>query len=291
MGSILDDEFVIQMDELPPFSWIRQTPNRFMNCVLGRKIDHLVVKAKGNAQIFAIMAQEVLGEDKIQVETFSSPSLGGENCIISYSGQLKAALTALEATGGKGIVMSSGGMVKTLARKKGWDYIPLPKGYSTPFLFPEIFGCLLSIFGKRVNFQDIEKFIEINCPSEMTEANEAKRLAVLLKKERLKVLYDEKSTGLAAMFTNLFLTYSGMDLVKENIVNISSNKNGIKEVADVISFSSKSEFNRKKLIGNFPYDCDSLDGYLRNVIIAQFASLYLGILESREIELLDREVE
>ena len=291
MESTLDDEFVIQMDDSPPFSWIRQTPNRFMSCALGRKIDHLEIGVIGNSLLMSKMARDVIGKEKLQAGTFSSTSSGEDSCIISYSGQLRDALRALEAANHKGIVISSGGMIKKLARSKGWDYLPLPKGYPTMFLFPEIFGCLLSLYGMKVDIPDMEEFIESNSPSEIIEVNEAKRLAMLLDKEEFRILYDEKSEGLATMYTRIFKSYSGMNFDTKNVEDINSRIEEGKDNLRSISFVGKGASSEDKLVGNFPYDCNSVAGYVKNFIIAQFASLYLGILRSKEIELFDREVE
>ncbi len=291
MDSILDDEFVIQMDDSPPFSWIRQTTNRFMTCVVGRKIDHLYVEAAGNAQIIATMASDLIGKQKVEVQPFSFHSTGDEICIISYSGQLKEAIKSVELSEARGIVASSGGMIKSLARKKGWDYVPLPKGYSTSFLFPEIFGCLMSLFGMKVDIPDLEAFIEKNSPSEIADFNEAKQLASLMERKRFKILHDAKSEGIARMFAHMFSTYGGTDTTLEYEPDTKLKPESGEDNIGIISFSNRADAGGNKLVGNFPYNCSSVGGYVKNVIVGEFASIYLGLLKSKEIELFDREVE
>jgi hypothetical protein len=291
VGTILDDEFVIQMDDTPPFSWIRQTPNRFMSCDLGRKIDYISVKAKGNSFLIAEMVRDVLGEGRIKVDqTFSLSSLQ-DNCIISYSGQVKEAIHAVENSHEKGIVLASGGVIKNIARNRGWDYIPLPKGYPTRFLFPEVFGCLLSLLGKRIEIQDLEEFIDRNSPSEITDNNQAKKFALHILSSYTSIVFDELSEGLANEFKSMFQVNSGI------VFNLRSEKFPTsEEVEQAVSFSSNSHSRNRNVIaglrfGDFPYDCSTVDGYVKNILTGYFASLYLGILRSRDIELLDRELE
>ena len=291
MGNILDDEFVIQMEESPPFSWIKQSPDRFMNCRLNREIDSLIVNATGNSFIVAEMVKDILGPEKIRVEKTFSLFKGGVNCIITYSGEFKDAINALGRAEGKGVVISSGGIIKNLARNKGWDYIPLPKGYPTRFLFPEIFGCLLSLLGNRVDLSKLSDYLENNAPSQITLKNEAKQLALALTKGPISIAYDRHSEGLARGFNTIFQTNSGIefDLVDvsnpKDFVNSKVNKNS------VISFTKNNKTHKAWRVGNFPYPCDNLVGYVKNVLTGQLASLYIAILQSTVIELLDRELE
>lgn len=291
MGTILDDEFVIQMDDIPPFSWIRQTPNRFMSCNVGRKIDSISINAKGNSFLISEMARDVLGEDRIKVDQAFTLSPLQNNCIISYSGQVKEAIRAVESSDEKGIVLASGGVIKNTTRSRGWDYIPLPKGYPTRFLFPEIFGCLLSLLGKRIETQDLEEFIDRNSPSEITSNNQAKQFALHILRNRTSIVFDESSEGLANEFKSTFLANSGIEF---NLKNEKYPMNGEIEQADdisAISLSGNRTVQAGLHFGDFPYDCSTVDGYVKNVLTGDFASLYLGILRSRDIELLDRELE
>ncbi|MCL5407881.1 MAG: hypothetical protein M1518_00765 [Candidatus Thermoplasmatota archaeon] len=291
MRNILDDEFVLQMEESPPFSWIKQSPDRFMNCKLNRRIDSLIVNATGNSFVIAEMVKDILGPERVRVEKTFSLSEREPNCIITYSGEFRDAINALERAENKGIIISSGGIIKNLARKKGWDYIPLPKGYPTRFLFPEIFGCLLSLLGNRPDFSKLGDHLESNAPSQITVKNEAKQLALALAKEPISIIYDQRSEGLARGFNKIFQSNSGIEF---DLVDVSDPKDSMNSELgknSVISFAKDDETHVGWNVGNFPYPCDSLVDYVKNVLTGQLASLYLGISHSIAIELLDRELE
>ncbi len=291
MENILDDEFVIQMDDSPPFSWIRQTPNRFMSCNVGNKIGTIQVNAEGNALIFAAMARDRIGDGVFKIGNSFSLSGEGTNCIITYSGQLKKALIAMETSENKGIVISSGGVIKNLARSKGWDYIPLPKGYPSRFLFPEVFGCLLSLSGMRIDASSLENFIDSISPSEITSYNEAKGLAALLADKQFTVIYDENSIGLAMRFQRIFNQNAGVTVEVREVSQLKYEGSDINEDSAAL-FLTPSDLSIKSIsVGNFPYDSTTTTGYLKNALIGEFSSLYLGLLRSKEIELLDIGIE
>ncbi len=294
MENILDDEFVIQMDDSPPFSWIKQAPNRFMNCSAATKVSQLCVNAVGNAFEIGEMVRDVLGVESIEIsDTFYPKSMDPEcvPCIVSYSGQMKQAINAVESYERKGIVISSGGMIKNAARSRGWDYISLPKGYPSRFLFPELFGCLLAIKGKSVAIPDLESFLERNLPSEISANNESKLTALSLSKQSIAIMYDRHSYGLARRFKTLFLSNSGtkVDLVG-NKDELSRTENKSSEVK-LISFVSDLAIPGAIRIGGFPYDSTTLDGYVKNELIAELSSLYFGLLKGFEIELFDTQIE
>ncbi len=290
MGNILDDEFVIQMDEAPPFSWILQSPNRFMNCESLSKFDKLTVHARGNALEIAKMVKDLDGSEKVKVSESFALSADSTDCIISYSGQLKDAIRAVETSTRPGIVMSSGGVIKNSARTNGWNYIPLPKGYPARFLFPEVFGCLLSLQGKRVDGSRFEKILEENAPSQLTADNEAKRVALELKDKQVLLVSDESSRSLANELAILFVSNSGIKVrVESNGVVPFTGK--LHQGTSRISFSSIYREDGDIRVGGFPYCLSTLDGFVKNVLIGELASLYLGILNSHDIELLDRDIE
>ncbi len=291
METTLDDEFVIQMDDTPPFSWISQTPNRFMTCNIGRKLDSIAISAIGTPLIFAEMARDIIGGERIKVRHSFSLSPDETNCLITYSGQVREAITALKDTNNKGIVISSGGAIKLVARSKGWDYIPLPKGYAARFLLPEILGCMLTLFGYDLESTDLESFLEQNAPSEITNENVSKQIALRLLGRSIVIFHDEFSSGLANYFLTSFKTNAGLEA---NIVSVA----GVKEYSSkadantaAISFSRQSSPKDALNIGGFPYDCSTADGYVKNAVIAQMSSLYLGLLRAHEIELLDKIIE
>ena len=291
METILDDEFVIQMDDTPPFSWIRQTPNRFMTCNIGRKLDSMAINAIGTPLMFAEMARDIIGGERIKVRHSFSLSPDETNCLITYSGQVREAITALKDTTSKGIVISSGGAIKSVARSKGWDYISLPKGYAARFLLPEILGCMLTLFGRGFESKDLESFLEQNAPSEITSENVSKQIAQILLGRSLVVFHDENSAGLANYFLTSFKTNAGLEanIVSVAGVNEYSSKADANTVA--ISFSRQDSPKNALNIGGFPYDCSTVDGYVKNAVIAQMSSLYLGLLRAHEIELLDKIIE
>ncbi len=291
METILDDEFVIQMDDTPPFSWIRQTPSRFMTCNVGRKLDSLAISAIGTPLIFAEMARDIIGGKRIKIRNPFSLSPDETNCLITYSGEVRGAIAALKETTNKGIVISSGGAIKSVARSKGWDYIPLPKGYAARFLLPEILGCMLTLFGRGFESTDLESFLEQNAPSEITSENVSKQIALRLSGRSLVIFYDELSAGLANYFLTNLKTNAGLEA---NIVSVEGGKEHTSK-ADAntvpVSFSRQGSPKDALNIGGFPYDCSTVDGYVKNAVIAQMSSLYLGLLRAHEIELLDNNIE
>ena len=294
MENILDDEFVIQMDDSPPFSWIKQAPNRFMNCSVARKIGKLCVNAVGNAFEIGEMARDVLGIETAEISDTFYPKSGGPECvpcIVSYSGQMKEAIKAVEYYEREGIVISSGGMIKNVARNRGWEYISLPKGYSSRFLFPELFGCFLTLMGKSIVIPDLESFLERNLPSEISENNESKLIALSISKQSIAIIYDRHSYGLARRFKSLFLSNSGtkVDLVS-NEDDLSKIENVSSEV-QLISFVNDFAMTDAIRIGGFPYDSTTLEGYVKNELIGELSSLYFGLLKGFEIELFDTQIE
>lgn len=291
MGTILDDEFVIQMDDTPPFSWIIHSTNRFMNCRQRSNLDHLAVYARGNSFSIAEMARDVLGEDRLRTNSSIVLDPSQNNCIVTYSGQLKEALDAVESSENKGIVMSSGGVIKNIARRRSWIYIPLPKGYPTRFLFPEIFGCLLSLLGEKVEIYGLDEFIMHNAPSELLDNNVAKQLAELINDSPLTIIYDKDTRGLAKAFERMFLANSGIGITIRDRNDVEEGRSRKIPHGSTVFLGSETVFVESLRIGGFPYDFRSTDGYVRNVLVGELASLYLGILRSNEIELLDRELE
>ena len=293
MENILDDEFVIQMDDSPPFSWIKQAPNRFMNCSVARKIGKLCVNAVGNAFEIGETARDVLGIESAETSDTFYPKSGGPECvpcIVSYSGQMKEAIKAVEYYEKEGIVISSGGMIKNVARTRGWDYISLPKGYSSRFLFPELFSCFLTLMGKSIVIPDLESFLERNLPSEISENNESKLIALSISKQSIAIIYDRHSYGLARRFKSLFLSNSGtkVDLVSNEDV---SKTQKISSEVQLISFVNDFAMTDAIRIGGFPYDSTTLEGYVKNELIGELSSLYFGLLKGVEIELFDTQIE
>lgn len=292
--NILDDEFVIQMDDSLPFSWIKQSPNRFMNCSVGRKTRSLCISAGGNAYDIALMARDVLGTERIEISDDFSAKFGGSHCvpcIVSYSGQLKDAIRAVESYEKEGIVISSGGMIKNSARNRRWDYISLPKGYSSRFLFPELFGCLLALKGVSIAIPNLESFLDKNLPSEISENNESKLLALSISKMRAAIIYDRRSYGLAKRFRSLFLSNSGTEL---DILSIEDDLSIIKKRTNEVQFISfVNEFAMENVIrmNGFPYDTTTIEGYIKNEMIGELSSLYFGLLNGFEIELFDTKIE
>ncbi len=278
------------MDEAPPFSWIRQSPNRFMNCESRHEIDKLTVHARGNSLAMAEMVGDLVGSEKVRVSESFEASADSTDCIISYSGQLKEAISAVETSTKPGIVLSSGGVIKNSARSKGWSYIPLPKGYPTRFLFPEVFGCLFSLLGRRVDGSRFEKILEDNAPSELTAENEAKRIAIELKGRPVLLLNDESSIGLANELAIHFASNSGVKVQIESTRSTPYTEK-LRGGSSRISFNSDHQDDGELRVGGFPYSLSTPEGYIKNVLIGELSSLYLGILNSHDIELLDRDIE
>ncbi len=291
MENILDDEFIIQMDDSPPFSWIKQTPERFLRCNPGREVGTICLNAFGNMYTIAAMAKDIVGERLVLPDGSAQFHSDCTSCIITYSGQLKESMLALDGAKGKGIVISSGGQIKGMARSRGWDYFPLPKGYSARFLFPEIFGCMLSIFGIKVETGGLDRFIESNLPSELSANNEAKQLALKIREGNVTLVYEASTAGLAMRFRSLLSSNSGIE-TKVKLVGQDAEpslKDG-EEGGYIFLVKNESRFNGVNT-GGFPYDSSSSEGYVKNEIIAELSTLYLGLLRGKEIELFDVDVE
>lgn len=292
VDNILDDEFIIELDDSPPFSWIRQSPNRFMTCTLKETVDSVTVHSTGNALQISKMVRDLVGSAKLRADD-SFTSMGeGTNVIISYSGELRKAIALVKESTGRGIVMSSGGTIKNIARDKAWDYIPLPKGYPTRFIFPEIFGCLLSLLGKKIECPALEDFIDSIMPSSITEDNLSKQIAYrLAKEEKVILLHDEQSAGLAGRFRDDFEINAGINVDLRNISKIGLPGTEVAPEKYVFSLTKKAGNLEEGRVSSLPFDSSSMEGYIENALIAEMSSLYLGFLKKREIEFLDRDTE
>lgn len=285
MKRILDDEFIIQMDDSPPFSWLRETPNRLINCDTGRRLENINVHATGNALVTSNIVRDISGKDRVHTDGIFSLVNDGVDVIVSYSGELKQAITLLESSDRKGIAISSGGMIKSIARSKGWDYISLPKGYPARFLFPEIFGCFLSLLGVRIRPGTVEDFIQSISPSRISEENVAKRIAYAIENKSLTIRFDDRTVGLAARYRDSFRSNAQTVC---SLIEIGQTKTHEGRDSYVISLASEpgnSEESEKEF---HLFNSGSIDGCVKNALLADYASIYLGILKGYDIELVDK---
>jgi hypothetical protein len=289
--NILDDEFVIELDDSPPFNWIRQSSSRFMSCDIKKKLDSMTVHADGNALLISKMVADLVGGEKLRIDGSFLSTGEGTNVIITYSGELRKAITLMESSEEKGIVISSGGVVKNIARNKGWDYIPLPKGYPTRFLFPEVFGCLLSLLGRRIEIPGLADFIDSIMPSSIIKNNLAKQLAYKLGEDKTALFYDHASAGLAERLRDDFAINAGINLEVHDIDHADLSEIEIGSKTFIISLAKRVRNIKGIAVSSLPYDNGSVDGYVKNVLIGDISSLYVGLLRKKEIEFLDRTLE
>ncbi|MEM0130453.1 MAG: hypothetical protein QXW75_03200, partial [Thermoplasmatales archaeon] len=203
MVLLLDEEYIIQLDDTPPFSWIKETPNRLMYC---RKIPHRKVHIYTHPPLYsiALMAEDLLGLERARVSDGYNIQEGEHlDIILSDDGISAEAISAIRNQKKKGIVFSAGGSIKKEARENGWEYQSLPKGYPMKFMMPEVLGCLLSIFGEVIHTSGLNEFINMQLPSSISQYNISKRLAYELLDRPIIIVHDGKTRGLANRYADL----------------------------------------------------------------------------------------
>jgi len=62
MVTVLDDEYVLQMDDIPPFSWLAKSHERIMNCRIESE-EKIIIHAKGNAFTYSLISKNISGRN------------------------------------------------------------------------------------------------------------------------------------------------------------------------------------------------------------------------------------
>ncbi|MEM0141111.1 MAG: hypothetical protein QXN66_03630 [Thermoplasmatales archaeon] len=286
MVGLLDEEYVIQLDDTPPFSWIRETPNRFMFC---KKIPSAKshIHAEGPLYSIARMAEDILGREAVEVFNDYRVQQGDhQNIIFSHDGLSNEAVPSIRNSNKKGILFSAGGPIKKEARENGWEYQSLPKGYPMKFIMPEILGCILSMYGLDFPTKELESFIESQLPSSISQYNASKKLSMELVEAPIIFAYDDRTRGLAGRYVDLLKRNANVDSVAVHFREVDQTNSANKK-AIVISFAGEGETAAKSREGGYPFRNDTLPGYLKNAIIAEFASIYVSMLLGVEVDLLE----
>ncbi|MCL5680814.1 MAG: hypothetical protein M1515_02035 [Candidatus Thermoplasmatota archaeon] len=282
MPSVLDEEYVLEMEESPPFSWLRQAHERIINCDT-LKINGSKVHAQGNAFTTALITREMVRSMYFELDEAISDPRGEKHVVISYSGNNPAALRFLEHAEGKGSVISTGGNLKRLARNRGWEFFSLPKGMPARFAFPELFGC---IFGasNSIDTDSIRKKSESLTPTTPTELNEAKRIAIGIGKGSTLIVYGERREGIARRFQEDLLQNASLPTYRMSEVQYSFlNPTDISHIIHISSPTST------KLRDSFLIPLsDTIEDAIYGSILSAYVSIYISILKKLEILLLDR---
>ncbi|MEM0073768.1 MAG: hypothetical protein QXJ24_02775 [Thermoplasmatales archaeon] len=285
MVLLLDEEYIIQLDDTPPFSWIKDTPDRFMYC---RKIQHKKVHIYTNSPLYsiALMAEDLLGSERASV--FHGYEIkDGEHLdiILSDDGISTDAISAIRSQNKKGIVFSAGGSIKKEARENGWEYQSLPKGYPMKFMMPEVLGCILSMFGEAIDIRGLGEFINMQLPSSISQYNISKRLAYELLDKAIIIIYDGNTKGLANRYVDLLKRNANVNAVARP-VEYSTNLPPSSE-AKFINLTSNGEVPSPISVEGFPFNNNNIEGYLKNELVGEFTSVYMSILLGVEIDLLE----
>jgi len=173
----LDDEFVMQMEDSPPFQWLISYTERFISCSTRTKEGRPEIHSVGNP--FTI--------SRIFTDTFLNKSFDTSlklfGVFITVSGENQEIISKMKDYLGEAIVISQGGNAKRIAREKGFDFYSLPRGIPSRFLFPEILGCLASIFSIKISLDKLKRTIQSLTPSTPTENNISKILAYAISRD------------------------------------------------------------------------------------------------------------
>jgi len=282
MVSVLDDEYVLQMDDIPPFSWLAKSHERIMNCSI-RSEDKIIAHAKGNAFTYSLISKNISGRN-MEVDEFYENTEEGLHVIISTGGDEEQSINFLKSFGKKCMVVSGGGQIKKIAREKGCELISLPKGMPSRFMFPEIMGCisgLTEVEDKNDLSQDISKL----SPASLSEENIAKLIAIKMMNKRPLIIYGERGYGFARKFFEDLLQNSGIiaSLMSINQIDMIDNIGGDSMVIEVTK-SKKHRFKNSL----FMEIREGLAGAIYLQTLMSYISLYLSLLNERDFFLFDR---
>jgi len=291
MSSILDDEFVVQLDDSPPFSWINQFPTRLMHCNALSTGSKLSVHASGNALTSVLTLKDLVEERDLIVDKKYMRYEGREDIVISNSGENARCIDFVRKSESLGTAITSGGTLKHIANEKGWNVISLPKGFPSRYLFPEIVGCVSSILGLEPYSPDMDAFAEMLAPSTITDENIAKQLAITVVNNRVLLIHDDNSGGIARKFFESFLQTTGILIPiidKEQYKFFGENTPSgtliIPLTNDLLletQWSKLAELIKERSIQN----------YVKAAMLIDLSSLYASILLNKEFQLVDYTIE
>jgi len=282
MVTVLDDEYVLQMDDIPPFSWLAKSHERIMNCRIESE-EKIIIHAKGNAFTYSLISKNISGRN-MEVDEFFENTGEGLHIIVSTGGDEEKSINFLRSIRGKCIVVSGGGQIKKIAREKGFEFISLPKGMPSRFMFPEIIGCISGLTNVE-NINDLSKGISKLSPASLTEENIAKSIAIKMKDKKPVIVYGEGGYGFARKFLEDLLQNSGIipSLLSINQIDMI---NGTGEDSIIIEMSRSKKQRFKNSL--FMEVKDGLGGVIYLLTLTSYVSLYLSLLNERDFFLFDR---
>jgi len=282
MVTVLDDEYVLQMDDIPPFSWLAKSHERIMNCRIESE-EKIIIHAKGNAFTYSLISKNISGRN-IEVDEFFENTGKGLHIIVSTGGDEEKSINFLRSIRGKCIVISGGGQIKKIARERGFEFISLPKGMPSRFMFPEIIGCISGLTNVE-NINDLSKGISKLSPASLTEENIAKSIAIKMKDKKPVIVYGEGGYGFARKFLEDLLQNSGIipSLLSINQIDMI---NGTGEDSIIIEMSRSKKQRFKNSL--FMEVKDGLGAVIYLLTLTSYISLYLSLLNERDFFLFDR---
>ncbi len=281
MVSVLDDEYVLEMDEVPPFSWLSKSHERVMHCTIPESND-TVIHAIGNAFTYSLISRNSSNR-KYEMDEFFVNRSDALHIIISTSGDEENSVRFLETMNKRCVAISSGGKLKKIAREKNFDFISLPKGMPSRFLYPEIIGCL-SGNQNLENYYELGEKISKLSPSSLTEENLAKTVALELKDKIPVIVYDYSSYAIARKLQEDLLQNSNLFsiLISYNQVKMINNIGDNYKVIEIAEHRMKG-FDSSIFL-QFKGGFDSL---IFLSTLTSYISLYSALLRGYDFYLFD----
>lgn len=283
MVTVLDDEYMLQMDDAPPFNWLSKSHERVMSCNMskeGRKIVHAI----GNGLTFAYIAKDLLVSYDMEIDEYFSNCKNGMHVIISYSGDNEDSIDFLKGCSEKCTVISAGGRIKKIARENNCEFISLPKGMPSRFVFPEIIGCLTGTHEEQ-GYLKLENKISKLYPSSLTEENEAKTVGISLFNKKPVIVYDKNTYGIARKFQEDLLQNAS---VIAPLLSLQQAMMIDRIDSETITVEISRTKNKKIDHSLFIRVEDGIDGSIYAAVLSAYVSIYLSYLYARDIYLFDR---
>ncbi len=282
MVTMLDDEYVLQMDDNPPFSWLSKSHERIMSCSFNLK-ERTIVHAKGNALTYSIIAKSI-SERNMEIDESFERMEEGFHIVISTGGDEQNSINFIKEIKGKCSVISSGGQIKKIAREKGFEFISLPKGMPSRFIFPEIVGCISG----RTNIENIEylrdRILNLS-PSSLTEGNIAKYTAIELDRRKPIIVYDAKLYAFARKLFEDMLQNSGII----SPMMSTDQKDMIDSLSDDYAVIEISRPKKQSVKGSQLIEIGSkMDDVIYSLTLMSYISLYSSLLNGKDFFLFDR---
>lgn len=283
MVTVLDDEYMLEMDDVPPFIWLSRSYERIMSCNISTK-ERKIVHAIGNGLTFAYIIRDIQYERTMELDEYFLDRGDGMHIIISYSGDNEDSINFLRECNGKCIVISTGGRIKKLARERNFEFISLPRGMPSRFVFPEIMGCLYSGYENN-KYHELAERISKLYPSSLTEVNEAKSASISLYNRQPVIVYDRNTYGLARKFQEDLLQNSS---ILAPLISYWQAKmiDGFDKESIAVEFSRS---RNRKINNSLLIKVDEgLEGSFYAAVLTSYISIYLAYLYSKEIYLFDK---